>query len=142
MAEGFDARGMILIRKTQPYRDFSSGIGGVLVFSSAVADRGKLRASSGPHLGEQGFLDDHQVGESEQGMQLRGVLGQPAVAQLPVPEQVRAQLKGRNGPVTLYLLHAADRLWRLPGATGAARGAGSTVGQAQARSARSGSGRC
>jgi hypothetical protein len=37
-------------------------------------------------LRKQGFLDDHQIGESEQGVQLRGVLGQAAVAQLPVPE--------------------------------------------------------
>jgi hypothetical protein len=38
-------------------------------------------------LGKQGFLDDHQVGQSEQGVQLRHILLEAAVAQLLVPEQ-------------------------------------------------------
>jgi hypothetical protein len=47
---------------------------------------------------EQSFLDDHQVGEGEQGVQLRGVLGQPAVTQLAVPEQVLDQVEGMLDP--------------------------------------------
>ncbi len=37
---------------------------------------------SGLELDKQGLLDDHQVGQGEQGVQLRGILGQAAVAQL------------------------------------------------------------
>jgi hypothetical protein len=44
---------------------------------------------SGPVLlHEQGFPDDHQVGQREQGTQLRGVPGQTAIAQLLMAKQV------------------------------------------------------
>ena len=39
-------------------------------------------------MDKQGFLDDHQVGQGEQGVQLRGVLGQAAIAQLLMAKQV------------------------------------------------------
>src|SRR5438270_11416472 len=39
----------------------------------------RVGAESGTSLREQCFLDDHQVGQREQGAQLRGVLGQAAV---------------------------------------------------------------
>ena len=95
----------------------------MLVFPSAVADRGRLRASSGPHLREQGFLDDHQVGEGEQGMQLRGVLGQPAVAQLPVTEQSAPALVFRLRRLARRRAAVASCVL-LAGAADAGRGAG------------------
>jgi hypothetical protein len=39
-------------------------------------------------LDKQGFLDDHEIGQSEQGVKLRRVFGQAAVAQLLMAEQV------------------------------------------------------
>ena len=39
-------------------------------------------------LGEEGLLDDYQIGQGEQGVQLRGIFGQAAVAQLFMAEPV------------------------------------------------------
>jgi hypothetical protein len=39
-------------------------------------------------VGEESLLGDHQIGQREQGVELGGVLGQAAVAQLFMAEQV------------------------------------------------------
>ena len=39
-------------------------------------------------MDKQGFLDDHEIGQSEQGVKLRRVFGQAAIAQLLMAEQV------------------------------------------------------
>src|SRR3954451_19853289 len=44
--------------------------------------------------GEQSLFDDHQVSQGEQGMQLRGVLVEAAIAQLLMAEQVLDDVEG------------------------------------------------
>ena len=51
-------------------------------------EQDRVRALSDTARREQGFLDDHQVGQGEQGTQLRGFFGQAAVAQLSVAELI------------------------------------------------------
>ena len=48
-------------------------------FPRLFRDRGRIRVSSGAGLREQGFLDDHQVGEGEQGMEVHRIFGQPPI---------------------------------------------------------------
>jgi hypothetical protein len=55
-------------------------------------------------LREQGFLDDHQVGQGEQGVQLRGVLLEAAIAQILMAEQVLDDME------RVYLLSPAVRV--------------------------------
>ncbi len=69
---------------------------------------------SGPGLDKQGFLDDHQVGQGEQGMQLRGVLGQAAIAQLFVAEQVLDDVEGVLDPGPHLRQRSLDRLRQIP----------------------------
>jgi hypothetical protein len=47
---------------------------------------------------EQRLLDDHQIGEGEQGVELCSVLGQPAIAQLLMAEEVLDNVKGVLDP--------------------------------------------
>jgi len=54
--------------------------------------RRRTRLSSGRYLGEQGLLYDDQIGRREQGMQLRDVLGQAAVAPLRTCDSARSRL--------------------------------------------------
>jgi hypothetical protein len=49
-------------------------------------------------LHEQGFFDDHQVRQGEQGMQLGGVLGQATIRQLLMAEAVLDDVKGMLDP--------------------------------------------
>src|SRR4051812_49547311 len=58
------------------------------IFLCCFRDQDRVRVCSGPvRLCEQGFLDDHQVGQGEQRVQLCGVLLETAIAQLLVAEQ-------------------------------------------------------
>ena len=49
---------------------------------------------SGRRFGKQGFLDDHQIGQREQGVELCGVLDKAAIAQLLVAEQILNDVEG------------------------------------------------
>ena len=53
---------------------------------------------SGTALREQCFLDDHQVGQGEQGAQLRGVLGEAAIAH---PDKAHPSLQRGEHPFDL-----------------------------------------
>ena len=65
------------------------------IFLCCFRDQDRVRVCSGPvRLREQGFIDDHQVGQGEQGVQLCGVLLETAIAQLLVTEQVLDDVEG------------------------------------------------
>jgi hypothetical protein len=53
---------------------------------------------SAPRLSEHSSFDDHQVCQRKQGVQLRGVLSQTAVAQLLVAEQIFDDVEGMFDP--------------------------------------------
>jgi hypothetical protein len=52
-------------------------------------------------LREQHSLDDHQVGQREQGVQLRRVLLEAAIAQLPVAKKVLGRRRCSPPPAPL-----------------------------------------
>ena len=49
-------------------------------------------------LGEESLLDDHQIGQGKQGIELRGVFRQAAVAQFAMAEQVLDHMEGMLDP--------------------------------------------
>ena len=67
---------------------------------TSVASGNRLLLIGWLHLGwrEQALLADHQIGQGEQGVKLRGVLGWPAIAQLFVAEEVLDDVEGVLNP--------------------------------------------
>ncbi len=89
--------------------------GVVLAFSRVVFWIGaESWCESRWRLREQGFLDDHQIGEGKQGAQLRRVLGQAAIAQLLMAEQVLDDVEGMLDPDPHLRQRPLDRLRQVP----------------------------
>src|SRR4029434_1901189 len=60
------------------------------------------------------LLDDHQIGQSEQGAQLRGVLEKAAITQPLMPEQVLDDVEWMLDPGPYLRQRPLDRLGPIP----------------------------
>ena len=92
------------------------GLGSPMLFQ----DRGRIRASSARRLREEGFFDDHQIGQGKPGVELRGVLGEAAVAHFAMVEPILDHVEGMLDPGPHWRQRPLHRLRQIPQAFRAA----------------------
>jgi hypothetical protein len=69
-------------------------------------------------LDEESLFDDHQISQREQGVQLRSVLGQAAIAQLFMVEPILDDVEGVLDPSPHLRQRPLDWLDQIPQALG------------------------